>query len=175
LRFRIIAGGVAGDWQPLVTLVRLPELKALECPATPELACRLSGSNLFLVDAIAGDAQFKHAMSVPDGFPGPSLPVPHPIGNELFVRLRDDPAIINAVAVPPETLVPSPEEAARTEVRQAATLADSGADATSDVAADAAPPRGDSPPAAAAPPTPGSIAPAAPTPGPGQSSSPGGP
>ncbi len=44
LQFRIVSAGVAGDWQPLLTLVRLPSLKQLSCPATAELACKLSGS-----------------------------------------------------------------------------------------------------------------------------------
>ena len=53
LQFRIVASGIAGDWQPLATLVRLPQLKDLKCPATPELACKLSGVNLFLLDSVA--------------------------------------------------------------------------------------------------------------------------
>ena len=52
LQFRINYKGVVGDWQPLANLVRLPMLKELKCPATPELACKLSGSNLFLIDSI---------------------------------------------------------------------------------------------------------------------------
>jgi hypothetical protein len=48
LQYRVNAKGVTGDWQPLATLVRLPVLKELNCPATAELACKLSGTNLFL-------------------------------------------------------------------------------------------------------------------------------
>jgi hypothetical protein len=51
LQFRVTAHDAAGDWQPLATLVRLPMLSDLKCPATRELACRLSGSSLFLVDS----------------------------------------------------------------------------------------------------------------------------
>ena len=51
--------GVAGDWQRLVTLVRLPLLQALQCPAATEQPCKLTGSNLFLVDSVSGDPQFK--------------------------------------------------------------------------------------------------------------------
>ena len=50
LQFRVTARDAAGDWQPLATLVRLPALSDLKCPATRELACKLSGSSLFLVD-----------------------------------------------------------------------------------------------------------------------------
>src|SRR6202012_2227113 len=48
LLFRTIVNGVSGDWQPLATLVRLQVLRELKCPATAELACKLSGSGLFL-------------------------------------------------------------------------------------------------------------------------------
>ena len=71
--------------------MRLPKLRELACPATPDLACKLSGSGLFLVDSIATDAHFDHAVQVPDGFPGYALPVPHPKDGQLFVKLRDDP------------------------------------------------------------------------------------
>jgi hypothetical protein len=90
LQFRVVDHGVTGDWQPLATLVRLPRLRELVCPATPELACKLSGSNLFLVDAISTDPDFAHSVQVPDGFPGYALPVPHPKDGQLFVKLRDD-------------------------------------------------------------------------------------
>ena len=48
LQFRMVVNGVSGDWQPLATLVRLPVLKDLTCPSRPELACKLTGSDLFL-------------------------------------------------------------------------------------------------------------------------------
>ena len=48
LQYRVNVKGVAGDWQPLATLVRLPVLTDVKCPATTELACKLSGSSLFL-------------------------------------------------------------------------------------------------------------------------------
>ena len=53
LQYRVNAKGVTGDWQPLATLVRLPVLKELKCPATAELACKLSGTNLFLIDSVS--------------------------------------------------------------------------------------------------------------------------
>ncbi len=120
LQFRVVADGVAGAWQPLATLVRLPQLRALKCPATPELACKLSGSDLFLVDALSADPSFRHAVDVPDGFPGYALPVPHPTDGQLYVRLRDDPSVINLAALGVEHLPSSPAEAARAAVRHAA-------------------------------------------------------
>jgi hypothetical protein len=120
LQFRIIAGGVGGDWQPLVTLVRLPTLNELKCPATPDLACKLSGSNLFLIDSIASDRRFDHPVQVPDGFPGYSLPVPHPSSGQLYVKLRDDPSVINPTVLVAQQLPPSPAELARLAARRAA-------------------------------------------------------
>ncbi|MGH8289431.1 MAG: hypothetical protein ACREV7_10445 [Steroidobacteraceae bacterium] len=123
LQFRVVDGGVAGAWQPLATLVRLPKLRELVCPATPELACKLSGSNLFLVDSISTDARFAHPVQVPDGFPGYALPVPHPKHGELFVKLRDDPAVVNLASVQTRELPPTPQETERASVRHAAASA----------------------------------------------------
>src|SRR3546814_1380353 len=90
LKFRPVVNGVAGDWQALATLVRLPVLKTLKCPADSKLACVLSGTDLFLIDSISGNAQFEQAVQVSDGFPGASLPVPHPTGGKLYVKLRSE-------------------------------------------------------------------------------------
>jgi hypothetical protein len=120
LLFRTVANGVAGDWQPLATLVRLPGLRDLKCPASPDLACKLSGSNLFLVEAVASDPQFEHAVQVPDGFPGYALPVPHPANGLLYVKLRDDPSVVSRATLATQQLPASPEESARADVRRAA-------------------------------------------------------
>jgi hypothetical protein len=120
LRFRVLTDGAVGDWQPLATLVRLPVLKQLQCPSTAELACKLTGSNLFLVDSVSADRDFAHAVQVPDGFPGYSIPVPHPAGGELYVRLRDDPSVINQAALGAQSLPPSTQEAALASARHAA-------------------------------------------------------
>ncbi len=140
LQFRVVSGGVAGDWQPLVTLVRLPVLKKLTCPATAELACKLSGTNLFLIAAIADNAQFAHPVQVPEGFAGYSLPVPHPSSGQLYLRLRDDPAVINTAALTAELLPPSPDEVTRASARHAAAVSADGApEKASPSAAPAAP------------------------------------
>jgi hypothetical protein len=120
LQFRVIAGGVPGDWQPLATLVRLPVLRDLKCPATPELACKLSGANLFLVDSVSNDPKFTHPVQVPDGFPGYTMPVPHPTDGNLYVKLRDDPSVVNSTALGAQQLPPSSDEAARASERHAA-------------------------------------------------------
>ena len=111
LQFRVIDRGVSGAWQPLATLVRLPRLRTLVCPATAKLACKLSGADLFLLEAIAEDPAFRHAVQVPDGFPGYALPVPHPKDGRLYVKLRDDPAVINIASVVERQLPPPPAPA----------------------------------------------------------------
>jgi hypothetical protein len=124
LKFRVVADGVPGGWQPLAILVRLPRLAGLTCPATRELACKLSGVDLYLVDALAVGPKFAHPVEVPDGFPGYALPVPHPDRGWLYVRLRDDPSVVNRAALDVEELPPTPQEAARAAVRRAAAQAD---------------------------------------------------
>ncbi len=119
LKFRVIENGTAGDWQPLATLVRLPELHDLKCPPGADEQCRLSGSNLFLVDSVASDPQFANPVAVPDGFPGYVLPVPHPRGGELYLKLRDDPSVVNQVTLAAETLPPPPGEASHRATRAA--------------------------------------------------------
>jgi hypothetical protein len=115
LRFRRVSEGVAGDWQPLATLVRLPLLKSIDCPASTADACKLSGANLFLLDSISGDPQFSQPTQVPDGFTGQSLPVQHPTSGHLYVKLRDDPSVVSTVAFdtpPPQHAADAPAPAA---------------------------------------------------------------
>ncbi|MFT4046734.1 MAG: hypothetical protein QM661_08565 [Solimonas sp.] len=120
LQFRTVVNGTASDWQSLATLVRLPALKELTCPATPELACKLDGSDLFLIDSVAGDASFSHPAQVPDGFTETTMLVPRPVDGHLYVRLRDDPSAISAVTLPVQELPPTPEEQARAAAAKAA-------------------------------------------------------
>lgn len=122
LKFRVVNKGVAGDWQPLATLVRLPVLQALQCPAAAEQACKLTGFNLFLVDSVSGDREFKEAITVPDGFPGRALPVPRPGKGGLYLKLRDDPAAITSATLAAEELPPPPTDATPAASPSAATI-----------------------------------------------------
>jgi len=112
LKYRVVNKGVAGDWQPLVTLVRLPVLKDLTCPSDHTQSCELTGANLFLVDSIASDSEFKGSVAVPVGFPGRALPVPRPSQNGLYLKLRDDPSVVNVAALVAEEPPPPPAPAA---------------------------------------------------------------
>jgi len=120
LQFRVVAKGIAGDWQLLGNLVRLPVLKELVCPSTPELACKLSGANLFLVDSVSNDPGFAHPVPVPNGFLGSALPVPHPTAGPLYVKLRDNPSVINSTTLAMQQLPVSPGELEHAGTRQPA-------------------------------------------------------
>jgi hypothetical protein len=101
LRFRPVeTDGGNGDWQPLATLVRIPTLKEIRCPESPDRQCRLSGSNLFLIDSVASDPQFTHAISVPVGFADSTLSVPRPNGTLLYIKLRDNAATVDSLVLP---------------------------------------------------------------------------
>ena len=101
LRFRAVdAGGEKGDWQPLASLVRIPSLKEVRCPDSPDKQCSLRGTNLFLIDSVASDSQFTHTVPVPAGFADASLSVPRPNGTLLYVKLRDDPSTVDTVVLP---------------------------------------------------------------------------
>ncbi len=103
LRLRAVApDGTAGDWLPLVTLVRLPTLKDLHCPPDATQPCILSGSALYLIDSVATDPSFTDPTAVPEGFVGDTLTLPHPANPKtgFYLRLRDDPSATNSVTLP---------------------------------------------------------------------------
>jgi hypothetical protein len=103
LRFRAMQGELKGDWQRLAQLVRVPSLTAIRCPAGPNKPCTLSGSNLFLIDSVASDEAFSNSVSVPLGFVSAEITVPHPNGTQLYMKLRDNPAVVS-IATPPAVL-----------------------------------------------------------------------
>jgi hypothetical protein len=101
LRFRAVdRDGTKGDWQALATLVRIPTLKEVHCPASAAAPCTLTGRDLYLVDAVASDPSFAHAVSVPFGYAANNLTVPRPVGTLLYIKLRDDPVTVDTVALP---------------------------------------------------------------------------
>ena len=92
--------GVAGDWQPLATLVRLPKLADLRCSGTGDQPCTLTGSDLYLIASLAPDQTFSMPVDVPDGFVGPSLDIPRPQNDTFYLKLRDDPTSVASVKLP---------------------------------------------------------------------------
>ncbi|HEY3929072.1 MAG TPA: hypothetical protein VGL89_11900 [Candidatus Koribacter sp.] len=106
LKFRpVSADGVQGDWQPLVSLVRIPQLKGIRCvTAVDKPQCALVGEKLYLIDSVSTDEKFTTSVEVPDGFLADALPIPKPKNKTLYVKLRDNPEDVNTVALP--TLTP---------------------------------------------------------------------
>ena len=101
LKFRpIAADGAEGDWQPLATLVRIPVLAGVRCAAGEEKQCMLSGDRLFLIDAVSTEPDFSNSVTVPDGFVEAELRIPSPKGTTLYIKLRDDPAMVVTATVP---------------------------------------------------------------------------
>jgi hypothetical protein len=96
----VSSDGVAGDWQPLGTLVRIPGFKELRCPHAIAKPCALTGSNLFLAAAISATPAFDDPTDIPPDFTGTQLVVPHAVGGTLYVKLRDDPGTIQTLTLP---------------------------------------------------------------------------
>jgi hypothetical protein len=111
------ADGTAGEWLPLATIVRLPNLTDLHCPVSTGQSCQLAGSSLYLIDAVATDQAFTAPVDVPEGYVEPILNIPHPnpdgkptakapaIPATFYIRLRDDPTVADSVTLP---LLPEP-------------------------------------------------------------------
>jgi hypothetical protein len=100
LKFRPIADGMNGDWQPLIALVRMPVLEGVRCAHGAEEQCMLSGDKLFLINAVSTDPDFTNSVTVPDGFVEAELRIPSPKGATLYLKLRDDPSQVVTATVP---------------------------------------------------------------------------
>jgi hypothetical protein len=94
------ADGTPGDWIPLATLVRLPTLESVHCPADTTAVCTLTGSSLYLIDALSASPDFTTPIDVPEGFVGNTLNLPRPPKTGFFLRLRDEPESANMVNLP---------------------------------------------------------------------------
>jgi hypothetical protein len=101
LKFRPVAADrIEGDWQPLVNLVRLPKLNGIRCVSTPEKQCALSGEKLFLLDSVSADPAFVNSVTVPEGFVDDALTIPASNAKTLYIKLRDDPAVVDTAVLP---------------------------------------------------------------------------
>jgi hypothetical protein len=101
LRFRAVSPeGYEGDWQPLATLVRLPEITDVRCSAAKDAPCTVTGNNLFLIQSLSVDEDFQHPVEISENLMAPSLDVPHPKGKVLYLKLRDDPSRIQILDMP---------------------------------------------------------------------------
>lgn len=96
----ISADGVAGDWMPLGTLVRLPAFKELHCSRSVSRPCRLIADNLFLAEAVSASPDFTNPTEIPADFTGDEIAVPHPVNGMLYLKLRDDPQTVQTLTMP---------------------------------------------------------------------------
>lgn len=113
----VSADGTPGDWTPLGTLVRTPDISAVQCTTAQAPTCTLTGNHLFLVQQFGAGKAFEKAANVPTGFADDSISVPTPAdGATLYLKLRDDPEAVASVTLPtpvaqpaaPESNTPSP-------------------------------------------------------------------
>jgi hypothetical protein len=151
----VAANGTDGDWTPLGTLVRTPQITAVHCTTTAAPSCTIDGKNLFLAQSFGADQSFAKAASVPTGFADSTFTVPTPAdGTTLYMKLRDDPSDIASVKLPTPVAAPAPAVTAPTAAP--ATPADAGATAPSATTSEATPatPPSDPQPAASAAPAP---------------------
>jgi hypothetical protein len=117
----VSANGVAGDWLPLGTLVRLPGFKEIRCTHTVTKPCTLTGTNLFLAASISSAEDFANATEVPPDFTGGQLAVPHPANGVLYLKLRDDPGTVQTLTLPVTLVAPSSQPPGQTAAVQTQT------------------------------------------------------
>ena len=96
----VSADGVAGDWMPLGTLVRVPEFKDLRCPRAFSRPCVLAANNLFLIASISAAQEFSNPTDVPLDYTSNQILVPHPANGTLYIKLRDDPDTVQTLTIP---------------------------------------------------------------------------
>jgi hypothetical protein len=119
LRARAVSSnGVAGDWMPLGTLVRVPVFKELRCPHVATKPCMLMGTNLFLAESISAVEDFSSATEIPPDFTGAQLAVPHPANGVLYLKLRDDPQTVQTLTLPVTLVTPASEPPGQTAAIQ---------------------------------------------------------
>jgi hypothetical protein len=102
LQMRPVAeDGTPGDWTPLGTLVRTPQITAIHCTTADAPSCTVDGSNFFLVQAFGASKDFPAPANVPTGFADNTFTVPAPAdGTTLYLKLRDDPSSVATIALP---------------------------------------------------------------------------
>jgi hypothetical protein len=108
----VAADGTTGDWIALGTLVRIPQITAIDCNASGATTCTVTGARLFLAQAFSGSRDFSAPTPVPSGFADDSFQAPLPAdGSTLYLKLRDDPSAIASVTLPAPLAQPAPAAA----------------------------------------------------------------
>ena len=117
LQMRPVAeDGTPGDWTPLGTLVRTPQITAIHCTTADAPTCSIEGSDIFLAQSFSAGKDFAKPTEVPTGFAENTFNVPTPAdGTTLYLKLRDDPDAVAAITLstPVQKPVPEPVPAAQ--------------------------------------------------------------
>ena len=93
--------GTPGDWTPLGTLVRTPQITAIHCTTADAPTCTIDGGDIFLVQSFSAGKNFAKPTEVPTGFAENTFNVPTPAdGTTLYLKLRDDPGAVAAMTLP---------------------------------------------------------------------------
>ena len=110
LQMRPVTGDdTPGDWTPLGTLVRVPQITAIHCTSADTPTCTVDGSEFFLVQSFAAAKDFAKPADVPTGFAEDNFSVPTPAdGETLYLKLRDDPNAVATVTLPTPIRKPTP-------------------------------------------------------------------
>jgi hypothetical protein len=110
LQMRPVAeDGTPGDWTPLGTLVRTPQISAIHCTTADAPTCTIDGSDIFLVQSFSAEKDFAKPTEVPTGFAENTLNVPTPAdGATLYLKLRDDPGAVAAMILSTPVQKPAP-------------------------------------------------------------------
>jgi hypothetical protein len=120
LQMRPVAeDGTFGDWTPLGTLVRTPQITDIHCTTIDAPSCTVDGSSFFLVQSFGADKDFARPVDVPTGFAESTFIVSTPAdGTTLFLKLRDDPSSVATVILPtpvPKAAPPVPPPSPATD------------------------------------------------------------
>ena len=101
LQMRPVAeDGTPGDWTPLGTLVRTPQITAIHCTTADAPTCTIDGSDIFLARSFSARRDFATPTEVPTGFAENTFNVPTPAdGTTLFLKLRDDPGAVATITL----------------------------------------------------------------------------
>ena len=133
LQMRPVAeDGTPGDWTPLGTLVRTPQITAIHCTTADAPTCTIDGGDIFLVQSFSAGKNFAKPTEVPTGFAENTFNVPTPAdGTTLYLKLRDDPDAVAAITLSIPVQKPVP---ARVPTAQAPSSAPNSAPAAQDAA-----------------------------------------
>jgi len=105
MRLRVLRDGVAGDWMPLGTLVRVPEVEAASCTAE---RCRVTGRRLGRLASVRTGPAARDRVAVREDFVGETLDVARAPDGRLLLEMRDAPGRAWRVEEARAAVVPTP-------------------------------------------------------------------